>query len=58
MELPNEPLTDHSPIEEDRNREIYQRYVDGTRAVDLAAAYGISLQRVYVFIRMGKRNQW
>jgi hypothetical protein len=58
IELPSEPLTDYKPPKEDRNREIYQRYLEGARAVDLAAEYGISLQRVYVIIRMGKRNQW
>lgn len=58
MELPSEPLTDYKPPKENRNREIYRRYVDGARAVDLAAEYGISLQRVYVIIRIGKRNQW
>ena len=58
MELPSEPLTDFIPTKEDRNREVYRRYLAGARAVDLAAEYGISLQRVYVIIRLGKRNQW
>lgn len=58
MELPSEPLTDYKPPKENRNREIYRRYVEGARAVDLAAEYGISLQRVYVIIRVGKQNQW
>ncbi len=58
MELPSEPLTDYKPPKENRNREIYQRYLEGVRVVDLAAEYGISLQRVYVIIRLGKRNQW
>ena len=56
MELPSAPFTDYEPPKENRNREIYQRYLDGARAVDLAAEYGISLQRVYAIIRMGKRN--
>jgi hypothetical protein len=54
----NTPISHITPPKEDRNREIYQRYIDGARAVDLAAEYGISLQRVYVIIRRGKRNQW
>jgi Mor family transcriptional regulator len=54
----NTPISYITPPKEDRNREIYQRYIDGARAVDLAAEYGISLQRVYVIIRRGKRNQW
>jgi Mor family transcriptional regulator len=58
MELPPEPLTDFIPPKEDRNREIYRRYIEGARAVDLAAEYSISLQRVYIIIRRGKRNQW
>ena len=37
MELPSEPLTDYKPPKEDRNREIYQRYLESVRAVDLAA---------------------
>ncbi len=47
-----------TPPKVDRNREIYQRYLEGARAVDLAAEYGMSLQRVYVIIRKGRRNQW
>jgi Mor family transcriptional regulator len=58
MKLPSEPLTDYKPPKEDRNREIYRRYLEGARAVDLAAQYGISLQRVYVIIRLGKHHQW
>ena len=58
MELPSEPLTGYKLPKENRNREIYQQYLEGARTVDLAAEYGISLQRVYVIIRMGKRNQW
>ena len=57
MELPSEPLTDYKPPKEDLNREIYQRYLEGARAVDLAAEYGMSLQRIYVIIRRGRRNQ-
>jgi len=58
MELPSEAINDLIPSKEERNREIYRRYVEGERAVDLAAEYRISLQRVYKVIRMGKRNQW
>jgi Mor family transcriptional regulator len=53
----NTPVSHMMPPKEDRNREIYQRYIDGARAVDLAAEYGISLQRVYVIIRRGQYNQ-
>jgi hypothetical protein len=34
MELPSEPLTDYEPPNEDRNREIFQRYLEGACAVD------------------------
>ena len=46
-----QPITDLIPAEEDRNFEIYKRYVAGERAVNLAEDYDISLQRVYVLIR-------
>ena len=39
------------PTEEERNFEIFTRYVAGERAVDLAEDYGISVQRIYVLIR-------
>jgi Mor transcription activator family len=51
------PVRRVTPLRQDRNREIYQRYLEGARAVELAAEYGISLQRIYVIIRMEKRNQ-
>ena len=51
QELPTYPVTDLIPLEEIRNAEIYQRYVSGERAIDLAADYSISLQRIYVLIR-------
>jgi hypothetical protein len=67
-DLPSEPISDNTPTKEDRNREIYQRHIEGARAVDLATAHGISLQRVSLLrnpgldrialIRMGKRHQW
>ena len=40
-----------TPPKEDHNREIYRRYLEGARAVDLAAKYGMWLQRIYVIIR-------
>ena len=50
QELPTRPVTDLIPVDEKRNAEVYQRYVNGERAVDLAEKYGISLQRIYVLI--------
>ncbi len=52
------PIRRVTPPKEERNREIYRRYLEGVRAVNLATEYGISLQRVYVIIRVGKRNHW
>ena len=49
--LSTQPVTDLIPTEEDRNLEIYKRYVAGERATDLAEDYDISLQRIYVLIR-------
>ena len=49
--LPTQPVTDLIPTEEERNSEIYQRYVNGERAIDLSEDYSISLQRIYVLIR-------
>ena len=46
-----QPITDLIPTEEDRNLEIYNRYVAGERATHLAEDYGVSLQRIYVLIR-------
>jgi Mor transcription activator family protein len=52
-----QPVTDLIPLKEDRNAEIYQRFLAGERAVDLAKEYGISLQRIYVLIRRQKRRK-
>ena len=46
-----QPVTDLIPTEEERNLEIYKRYIAGERATDLAEDYGVSLQRIYVLIR-------
>ena len=51
QELPTYPVTDLIPLEEVRNAEIYQRYINGERAIDLAEDYSVSLQRIYVLIR-------
>jgi Mor family transcriptional regulator len=49
--LPTHPVTGRILTEEERNTEIYQRYVIGGRAIDLAEDYRVSLQRIYVLIR-------
>ena len=49
--LSTQPVTDLIPTEEDRNLEIYKRYVAGERAIDLAEDYSVSLQRIYVLLR-------
>jgi Mor family transcriptional regulator len=57
MDVPSDPITDLIPFAEVRNQEIYQRYLAGERATDLASEYGVSLQRIYVIIRIMKRRQ-
>jgi len=39
------PVTDLIPELEQRNRMIYERYLAGDRAVELAQAFGISVRR-------------
>ena len=51
MVIPNKIVNDFVPPKEDRNREIYRRFLAGARAVDLAELYHVSLQRVYALIR-------
>ncbi len=55
MERPSEAVSDYTPTKKERNAEIYQRYLTGERAVDLAREYGMSLQRIYVIIRNQKK---
>ena len=52
---PAAPLNDFTPTKHNRNREIYTRYLAGERAIELAAEYGISLQRLHEIIR-NERN--
>jgi Mor family transcriptional regulator len=56
MELPTEAVTDSIPFAEERNKEIYRRYLASERATDLAREFGISLQLIYVLIRKMKRR--
>ena len=49
--LPTKPVCDIAPLKEDRNREIYTRYMAGERAIDLAKEFGISVRRVNRLIR-------
>lgn len=45
------PVTDLIPELEQRNRMIYERYLAGERAADLAQAFGISVRRVNRLVR-------
>lgn len=45
------PVTDLTPALEQRNRAIYERYLAGERAVDLAREFGISVVRVNRLVR-------
>ena len=49
--LPTKPVCDIPPLKEDRNQEIYDRYMSGERAVELAKEFGISVRRVNRLIR-------
>jgi Mor family transcriptional regulator len=49
-------INDLVPRKEERNREIYQRFPAGVRAVDLAGEYRVSPQRIYVLIRRYNRR--
>jgi hypothetical protein len=51
MDIPAHAVNDFVPAKEERNREIYRRFLAGVRAVDLAELYNVSLQRVYALIR-------
>jgi hypothetical protein len=53
--LPAAPIKLFTPTKHNRNREIYNRYLAGERAIELAADCGISLQRFHEIIR-NERN--
>jgi len=50
-----QPITHLIPAKADRDFEIYQRYQAGSRVADLANAFGVSVQRIYVVIRRQKK---
>ena len=45
------PMSDMIPEKDQRNQEIFARYMAGERAVDLAWDFGISARRVNRLIR-------
>jgi Mor family transcriptional regulator len=49
------PLTDHTPTKHHRNEQIRRRYQRGETVMRLAAAFGISEQRISQIIR-GRRK--
>ena len=49
--LPKSPVSDIPPLKVDRNQEIYNHYMAGECAVDLAKEFGISVRRVNRLIR-------
>ena len=51
-----QPITRIIPAKVDRDFEIYQRYQAGGRVADLAEAFGVSVQRIYVVIRRQKNG--
>jgi len=51
------PVNDMIPEKVQRNQEIYDRYMAGERAVDLAKKFGVSVRRINRNIRrMVKRR--
>ena len=50
------PASAAIPEKVDRNLEIYQRYVAGERAQNLADEFGISVRRVNWLINRFRRN--
>jgi DNA-binding CsgD family transcriptional regulator len=44
--LPTNPASSMIPTKTERNNAIYERYMAGERAVDLAREYGISVRRI------------
>ena len=48
---PTEPVTDEIPEKDQRNFEIYTRYMNGERAVDLATEFHVSVRRVNKLVR-------
>jgi Mor family transcriptional regulator len=49
--LLEKPVSDIPPLKESRNQEIYDRYMAGERAVDLAKEFGVSVRRINKLIR-------
>jgi DNA-directed RNA polymerase specialized sigma subunit len=49
--LPAKPVSDILPLKENRNREIYVRYMAGERAADLAQEFGVSVRRISRIIK-------
>jgi hypothetical protein len=56
INTPTNVINDFIPPKEERNREIYRRFLAGARAVDLAELYNVSLQRIYALIRRYNRR--
>jgi Mor family transcriptional regulator len=51
------PVSDIPPLKADRNQEIYDRYMAGERAVDLAGEFGVSVRRINKIIRRIQRQK-
>jgi len=51
MNEADEPVSDMIPEKDQRNQEIFARYMAGERAVDSAWEFGISVRRVNRLIR-------
>jgi Mor family transcriptional regulator len=49
--LSDKPVTDIPPAKLERNRAIYERYLRGEKAADLAREFGVSVRRINKLIR-------
>jgi hypothetical protein len=54
--LPTKQVNDIPPLKADRNQEIYDRYMAGESAVDLAEEFAVSVRRINKIIRRLQRR--
>ncbi len=52
--LPEKPVSNKTPKQEERNAEIYARYTEGWSVPKLARVYGITKTRVYQILKSSK----
>jgi Mor family transcriptional regulator len=55
QKVPTVPLTDHTPTKRHRNEQIRRRYQRGETVMRLAAAFGLSEQRISQILRRRRK---